>query len=111
MDSTGHFWSEIWRFVKTAISEIHRAINNLAPAYERYAYDSLNQLTSASYGGDTYTYTYDNGGNLLSVKKNGTETKSYGYTDTNWKDKLTSYNNQQITYNVQYNSGLRKLEL
>lgn len=33
-DSTGHFWSEIWEFAKTAISEIGRAISNLAPAYE-----------------------------------------------------------------------------
>ena len=32
-DSTGHLWSELWEFVRTAASEIGAAISNLAPAY------------------------------------------------------------------------------
>lgn len=37
-------------------------------------------------------------GNLQSVKLNGAVTDTYGYTDENWRDKLTSYNGQAITY-------------
>ena len=65
---------------------------------ESYSYDSLNQLVGATYGGHTYTYTYDNGGNILSVKKDGTAVKSYAYGDTEWKDLLTQYNGETITY-------------
>ena len=76
---------------------------------ESYGYDSLNQLTSAAIGSDTYSYTYDNGGNILSATKNG-ETNSYGYTNANWKDLLTNFNGQTITYDaignpLQYRSG------
>ena len=33
VDYTGHFWSEICEFVKTAVNEIGRAIGALSPAY------------------------------------------------------------------------------
>ncbi len=57
----------------------------------------------------TEVYTYDNGGNILSVTTypltwgsldgvTATKTVNYGYDDTNWKDKLTSYDGQAITY-------------
>ncbi len=32
-DPTGQFWSEIWEFAKTAVSEIGKAIGVLSPAY------------------------------------------------------------------------------
>ena len=32
-DSTGEFWSEIWNFAKEAVSEIWKAMGNMAPAY------------------------------------------------------------------------------
>ncbi len=65
---------------------------------ESYTYDALNQLKTVTRGTDTYTYNYDNGGNILSVTKNGTTIKSYTYGDTEWKDLLTAYNGQTITY-------------
>lgn len=40
------------------------------------------------------------GGNILSVKNNGATVKNYGYTDTEWKDKLTTFNGQTITYDA-----------
>lgn len=54
-------------------------------------------------------YTYDEGGNITSKSKypyvagDGNvgapvETINYGYGDSNWKDKLTSYNGNTITY-------------
>ncbi len=33
VDPTGHFWSEIWEFAKTAVTEIGKAIGALSPAY------------------------------------------------------------------------------
>ena len=53
-------------------------------------------LTNRMY---TASYNYDNGGNITSKTVNGT-TISYGYADTNWTDKLTSYNGQSITYDA-----------
>ena len=72
------------------------------------------------YQNQTITYTYDNGGNILSVAEypyttgelgESTAVKSYGYEDANWKDKLTSYNGQSITYDaignpLQYRDGM-----
>ena len=67
----------------------------------------------------SYTYTYDSRGNLLSKKTYaftlgtlGTvqSTASYGYATDSWKDRLTSYNGQTITYDsignpLTYNNG------
>ena len=48
-------------------------------------------------------YSYDNDGNILSKKEYDTSgalvsTINYSYEDSNWKDKLTSYNGKAITY-------------
>ena len=57
----------------------------------------------------TWVYNYDRGGNITSKVKyaftTGTlgsalQTIPYVYGDTNWKDKLTSYNGQTITYDA-----------
>ena len=66
---------------------------------ESYTYDALNQLKTVTRGGVTTTYTYDAGENILSKTTGGT-TIFYGYTDENWKDKLTSYNGDTITYDA-----------
>ncbi len=59
--------------------------------------------------GTTWIYAYDRGGNILSKTAyeftTGTvgttvRTYLYGYTDTNWKDKLTSFDNSTITYDA-----------
>lgn len=57
----------------------------------------------------TEVYTYYNGGNILSIVRypltwgsldgvTATRTTNYAYDDTNWKDKMTSFNNLDITY-------------
>ena len=57
--------------------------------------------------GATKTYTYDNFGNILSANGN-----AYGYTDTQWRDKLTSFAGVDFTYDesgnpeVYYNGTL-----
>ena len=55
------------------------------------------------------TYAYDNRGNITSKKEyayttgtlgTATKTVSYAYGNTGWKDLLTSYNGQSITYDT-----------
>ena len=63
-----------------------------------YTYDNQGQLLKAA--GDTnYTYTYDGAGNILTAS-DGTATHSYTYGDTNWKDLLTAFDGQTITYDA-----------
>lgn len=74
-----------------------------------YEYDSLGQLVRENnlYAGKSYTYTYDNAGNILESKEYVYSTeelteavaeKKYEYNDNGWKDLLTSFNGQAITY-------------
>ena len=76
-----------------------------------YQYDALGQLIRVNdpHENATWVYNYDRGGNILSKVKyaytTGTvdtaiETIPYVYGDSNWKDKLTSYNGQTITYDA-----------
>ena len=70
----------------------------------QYSYDEAGQLTkeinSATDSGKEYVYY--KGGNIVSVKhiENGeeTETDTYTYGNSNWKDLLTEYNGNEITY-------------
>lgn len=76
-----------------------------------YEYDALNQLIRENnkYLNKTITYNYDLGGNIISKKEypyttgelgTATETINYSYENTNWKDQLTKYNGQAITYDA-----------
>ena len=75
----------------------------------KYYYDELNQLIREDdqRQGKTITYSYDAGGNITSRKEypyttgelgEPIVTITYSYGDSNWKDKLTSYNGSAITY-------------
>ena len=59
-----------------------------------YTYDNQGQLLKAA-GDTTYTYTYDGAGNILTA--NG---HTYTYGDATWKDLLTAYDGNSITYDV-----------
>ena len=93
------------------ISMISQSIGSYYPLVA-YEYDSQNQLTKETYYDgtgtgsshvtDTYVYTYDTAGNILTVKKNGTTTQTYTYSTGNWKDQLTAVNGNSIVYD---NSG------
>ena len=95
------------------VSKVSQGSNLIA----EYQYDALNQLISEKLPQQslTYTYTYDTCGNIRKVKttdtkKNSTTTNTYEYTDSDWKDLLTSYNGQTITYDavgnpLTYNNG------
>ena len=75
----------------------------------RYTYDTLGQLTREDNRplGYTYVYTYDAAGNITATQQYaftvgslGTvqATDSYTYGNSYWKDLLTAYNGQTITY-------------
>jgi len=73
----------------------------------KYSYNELNELIREDNlaQNKTIVYTYDVGGNIL-IKEEyayttgtpATPTKvyNYEYTDTNWKDKLTSFDGKAI---------------
>ena len=71
-----------------------------------YTYDAQGQLLNAA-GDTTYNYTYDTIGNILTA--NG---HSYTYGNSNWKDLLTAYDGETITYDnsgnpISYYNGTR----
>ena len=95
----------------TEVSRRHKTAETSYTKQQQFAYDELNQLVRADdlVKNCTEVYTYDNGGNILKVTTypltwgsldgvTATRTVNYGYSDTNWKDKLTSYDGQAITY-------------
>ena len=77
-----------------------------------YQYDEINQLIreNNAYLNKTVTYSYDAGGNILSkttypcttgsLEGQTGETVTYSYGDSEWKDLLTAYNGQEITYDA-----------
>ena len=77
--------------------------NNLINHYE---YDNFNELIKEdNYLLDkTIRYTYDNSGNILKKQEyeidtyNLIHTDNYEYSNTNWEDQLTKYNDEAITY-------------
>ncbi|MEE1003265.1 MAG: RHS repeat-associated core domain-containing protein [Acutalibacteraceae bacterium] len=63
--------------------------DNTETTIATYEYDELNQLVKEN----DKSYTYDFGGNILSAGNN-----TYSYSTGEWKDKLTSFNGDEITY-------------
>ena len=83
-----------------------------------YTYDNLNQLTQITDDSqkEKTKISYDNAGNIKKVQVYNSstnalkKTNTYGY-DTTWKDKLTSYNGETITYDgignpLKYRNGM-----
>ncbi|GFP74301.1 DNRLRE domain-containing protein [Clostridium fungisolvens] len=77
----------------------------------RYYYNELNELSREDNQvlNKTIVYSYDASGNILSkveypyttgIVSIANKTYVYDYTDTNWKDKLTSYDGKVVTYDV-----------
>ena len=90
------------------ITEIDSSVRGALYSYE---YDAMNQLTRIDdhKNSKMYFYGYDTGGNLTvegisNIGSNGaavnTQYKRYEYGDSNWTDKLTKYNGQEITYDA-----------
>ena len=101
----------IYKYEYDALGNIVTVKNSLDEVILSYEYDILGQLTreNNSYTGKTYTYSYDANGNILSaseyaytleaqIASEPTSTSTYTYGNASWKDQLTEYNGQQITY-------------
>ena len=94
------------------IGNITKITNQVDKTYWNYAYDGLGQLRYATdyqtngTANNRYKYYYDNAGNLTSWKiqdDSGTSTKvshTYTYGDSDWKDLLTAFDGQSITYDA-----------
>ena len=70
---------------------------NTSSVRATYGYDEQGQLTSAAVGGTRYAYTYDTAGNLI-TKTDGGTSHSYTYGNGAWRDLLTAYGGNTITY-------------
>ena len=107
-DDEGNITTETLNIITSnevgATVETNQAVN--------YTYDANNQLKTADYGNISYEYIYDNSddetiepdnrGNITKkiVTTDGVaQTVEYVY-DTQWKDKLISYNGQSISYDT-----------
>ena len=104
------------------ITKQEELVNGVYVIKYTYQYDSLNQLVYEKDHTENvqHTYAYDEGGNLdyeiitqLSPSGIGigAETINYGYGDNSWKDKMTSYDGQSITYDaignpISYRDGM-----
>jgi len=106
----GKTWEYGYNDVGSIISEKRDANASKAVTYE---YDKLGQLNRVNdqVAGFTWTYQYDQGGNILNreayayttgslASATPLTTDTYAYADANWKDKLTSFNGQAITYDA-----------
>jgi len=72
-----------------------------AATLKEYGYDAQGQLVSEKNGsGTTFLYAYDTAGNIRSITKDGTVTKSFGYTNPSWPDLLTSVTANGTTKDV-----------
>ena len=70
---------------------------------QAYTYDAQGQLATEKNGsGTTFGYAYDTAGNIRSITKDGTVTKSFGYTNASWPDLLTSVTANGTTKDVLY---------
>ena len=86
------------------ITAIKEADNNT----RTFVYDSFDQLISEEKPlfSKKWTYSYDDGGNILSKQEYVTsgqttkllKTTTYTYGDEDWPDLLTAYNGESITY-------------
>ncbi|MBP3923084.1 MAG: DNRLRE domain-containing protein [Ruminiclostridium sp.] len=92
-----------------ALNNISAVVDSNGGKRTTYSYDGLGQLIRENnpYTNKSYVYAYDKGGNITSVTTyayttgtlgTATSTVTYTYGDTAWKDKLTSYNGTNITY-------------
>ena len=68
-----------------------------ADTIKEYHYDDTNQLIFERNETQSAAYTYDAGGNITSKTENDVTTE-WLYEDEQWKDLLTSFDGQTITY-------------
>ncbi len=103
--------SDTYTYQYDTTNTLYGINRNSEGLYHGFYFDSLGQLIRESLKdeNETILYTYDTGGNITSKKHysytTGTPSEStllytdtYTYGDSSWKDLLTAYNGQSITY-------------
>ena len=101
----------IWYTVNNSDGNIVRIYDDYGTTVCSYVYDDLGQLVRENNAtlNCTYTWTYDNAGNVLTKKTYGyTEgnlgsalnTQTYTYGNSNWGDLLTGVNDTEIRYDA-----------
>ena len=104
-----------WKYTYNALGNITKATDVMTNGYQAYSYDNQGQLqyatdySSSGTASKRYKYYYDASGNLTSWKtQNGAATQdleshTYTYGNTDWKDLLTGFDGQSITYDTSGN--------
>ena len=82
-----------------------------AAASKAYTYDAQGQLATETDGSVSRAYAYDTVGNIRSITKDGTVTKSFGYTNPSWPDLLTSVTANGTTKDVLYEGQTQTSDL
>ena len=113
MVSTYRVGSDTFTYTYNADGRItHIRQNNVLRGHYGYYADGQLRRENNLDTNKTVIYTYDNGGNLTKKTEYpyttsgtlGTATATISYTyDSTWKDKLTSYNGQSISYDAMGN--------
>lgn len=122
--TTTYDYVSLGKRTSTLVKRINNGDNQFA-----YRYDNLNNITDMYYNGnlikhyeyddyqelikeidyekkESIDYVYDNSGNLLTKTIKNTETNevvktnTYQYTNPNWIDQLTKFNDSSITYDA-----------
>lgn len=122
--TTTYDYVSLGKRTSTLVKRINNGDNQFA-----YRYDNLNNITDMYYNGDlikhyeyddyqelikeidyekkeSIDYVYDNSGNLLTKTIKNTETNevvktnTYQYTNSNWEDQLTKFDDISITYDT-----------
>ena len=99
--------SDLYEYIYDGIYNITDICKN-KEHIKHYEYDTFSELTKeVDYiTNKTISYTYDDSGNILSKKEYTLNTNTLVYEDTyeynnnNWKDQLTKYNDEAITYDT-----------
>ena len=112
MTNSGSGWSQTLNYTYDKNGNVE-TVKEGSTQKVKYYYDALNQLMREdnAWLNKTIAYTYDMGGNIQTVKEyaltsgaldglTATKTYTYLYGDSNWKDKLTSYNGKTIIYDT-----------
>ena len=94
-------WSEYWQYTCGANGNVTWIDRNSGLNEYDYVYDGLNQPTRVNSNGYWHTYTYDDGGNILTQTKSGAlpaGTITYTYRADAWQNLLTGYGGETFTY-------------
>ena len=94
----------------TSVTEMYEVSGVPVVKVTSYTYNALGQMLTETSNGITTKFKYDNYGNILAkgvvdeTDEIAEATKiTYEYGDEYWKDLLTAYNGQTITYDAQGN--------